>query len=181
MPDKQHVVRCTLGGCYKYYHVDCVYKYKNVSCINSMKVSRFRCPLHYCEICQASGDSVLIVQCVLCPTSYHLKCLPQDSKAIRLTKKYIVCGSHNLNPDDFPKYEEKTPQQTYGKNGGQQSSLNVQNQSSLNVTSKSKRGRKPKSAVEQAGASDAEFEQQVSVPSVPQRSKNIIRLGGDSQ
>lgn len=36
--DKRYVVRCTLGGCFKYYHVDCVYQNKNVSCINSMKV-----------------------------------------------------------------------------------------------------------------------------------------------
>jgi hypothetical protein len=49
--DPKYVVRCTLGGCFKYYHVKCVYKNKNVSCINSMKVQRFRCPLHYCEIC----------------------------------------------------------------------------------------------------------------------------------
>src|SRR3569833_1263103 len=59
--DSKFVVRCTLGGCFKYYHVNCVYKNKNVSCINSMKVQRFRCPLHYCEFCQVSGDSVLIV------------------------------------------------------------------------------------------------------------------------
>ena len=106
--DKHFVVRCTLGGCFKYYHVDCVYQNKNVSCINSMKVQRFRCPLHYCEICQASGDSVLIVQCVNCPTAYHLKCLPQDLKAIRLTKKYIICGKHELSPENYPKYEEKS-------------------------------------------------------------------------
>jgi len=36
--DKRYVVRCTLGLCFKYYHVNCVYKNKNVSCINSMKV-----------------------------------------------------------------------------------------------------------------------------------------------
>ena len=36
--DSKYVVRCTLGGCFKYYHVKCVYMNKNVSCINSMKV-----------------------------------------------------------------------------------------------------------------------------------------------
>lgn len=106
--DPKYVVRCTLGGCFKYYHVKCVYKNKNVSCINSMKVQRFRCPLHYCEICQASGDSVLIVQCVACPTAYHVKCMPKgDPHAIRLTKKYVVCKRHGMNADDFPKFEEK--------------------------------------------------------------------------
>lgn len=73
-----------------------------------MKVQRFRCPLHYCEICQASGDSVLIVQCMQCPTAYHLKCLPSDTKAIRLTKKYIICGKHEFSAENFPKYEEKS-------------------------------------------------------------------------
>jgi hypothetical protein len=82
---------------------------KNVSCINSMKVQRFRCPLHYCEICQASGDSVLIVQCVACPTAYHVKCMPKgDPNAIRLTKKYVICSKHNMKMEDFPKFEEKT-------------------------------------------------------------------------
>lgn len=97
-----------MGGCFKYYHVKCVYKNKNVSCINSMKVQRFRCPLHYCEICQASGDSVLIVQCVACPTAYHVKCMPRgDPNAIRLTKKFVICRKHELNADDFPRFEEK--------------------------------------------------------------------------
>lgn len=106
--DKKYVVRCTLGGCYKYYHVTCVYQNKNVSCINSMKVQRFRCPLHYCDICMASGDSVLIVQCVECPTAYHVKCIPRgDPLAIKLTKKFIICKKHNRNAEDFPKYEEK--------------------------------------------------------------------------
>mmetsp|Transcript_5021 Transcript_5021/g.3664 ORF Transcript_5021/g.3664 Transcript_5021/m.3664 type:complete len:114 (-) Transcript_5021:235-576(-) len=95
--DSKCVVRCTLGGCFKYYHVKCVYQNKNVSCINSMKVQRFRCPLHYCDICGTSGDSVQIVQCVDCPTSYHLKCFPQDEKAIRLTKKFIICGKHDAD------------------------------------------------------------------------------------
>jgi hypothetical protein len=37
-----------------------------------------------------------------------LKCLPKDEDAIRLTKKFIVCGKHGMDPKDFPKYEEKT-------------------------------------------------------------------------
>ena len=53
-----------------------------------------------------------------CPTAYHLKCLPQDLKAIRLTKKYIICGKHNLSQDDFPKYEEKTSTNIYTTRGG---------------------------------------------------------------
>ena len=31
----------------------------------------------------------------------------QDAGAIRLTKKFIICGKHGYNPEDFPKYEEK--------------------------------------------------------------------------
>jgi hypothetical protein len=34
--------------------------------------------------------------------------LTKDEAAIRLTKKYIICGKHGMNQNDFPKYEEKT-------------------------------------------------------------------------
>jgi hypothetical protein len=30
-----------------------------------------------------------------------------DPNAIRLTKKFVVCKRHNLNAEDFPKFEEK--------------------------------------------------------------------------
>jgi len=43
----------------------------------------------------------------MCPTAYHLKCLAKDPESIRLTKKYIICGKHEVDPKDFPKYEEK--------------------------------------------------------------------------
>lgn len=36
-----------------------------------------------------------------------MKCLPKDDNAIRLTKKYILCGKHNYDEKDYPKYEEK--------------------------------------------------------------------------
>jgi len=31
-----------------------------------------------------------------------------DPNAVRLTKKFVICRKHNVNVDDFPKFEEKT-------------------------------------------------------------------------
>jgi len=42
----------------------------------------------------------------MCPTAYHLKCLPLDTKAIRLTKKYIICGKHNADPSEYAAYDD---------------------------------------------------------------------------
>lgn len=33
----------------------------------------FRCPVHYCVRCGASGDSVAMVQCMRCPVGYHVR------------------------------------------------------------------------------------------------------------
>ena len=61
---------------------------------NNKNQTRFRCPLHYCSGCSISGNSVQILQCVACPTSYHLKCFRADRGAVKLTKKFILCGQH---------------------------------------------------------------------------------------
>lgn len=53
---------------------------------------RFRCALHYCKQCGASGDSVPMMQCTRCPSGYHVRCRPDDSRMI--AKKYLVCPHH---------------------------------------------------------------------------------------
>jgi hypothetical protein len=36
-----------------------------------------------------------------------VKCIPKgDPMAIKLTKKYVVCKRHNLNANDFPRFDE---------------------------------------------------------------------------
>ena len=42
------------------------------------KGAHFRCPQHYCAVCQKSGDGVDMVKCIRCPTAYHSSCMPKD-------------------------------------------------------------------------------------------------------
>lgn len=89
------VEKCIVGSCQKYYHFSCLQQNQNVDIYtNNKNQTRFRCPLHYCSGCSISGNSVQILQCVACPTSYHLKCFRADRGAVKLTKKYILCGQH---------------------------------------------------------------------------------------
>ena len=93
---EKKVEKCIVGSCNKFYHLECLKTNPNVDFyINNKKISRFRCPHHYCSGCGISGNSVQILQCVECPTSYHLKCFRADRFAIKLTKKFILCGKHS--------------------------------------------------------------------------------------
>jgi chromodomain-helicase-DNA-binding protein 7 len=94
--NKDKVEKCIVGSCNKFYHLECLKANPNVDFyINNKKINRFRCPHHYCSGCGISGNSVQILQCVECPTSYHLKCFRADRFAIKLTKKFILCGKHS--------------------------------------------------------------------------------------
>lgn len=100
----------------------------------------------------------MIVQCVACPTAYHVKCIPKgDPNAIKLTKKYVVCKRHNLNASDFPRFEERmsslhqTPMQPRNNSTSMivNSALSgVVSEALVDASGKpppKKRGRKPKS------------------------------------
>ena len=92
----EQVEKCIVGSCQKYYHFNCLQSNQNVDIYtNNKNQTRFRCPLHYCSGCSISGNSVQILQCVACPTSYHLKCFRADRGAVKLTKKFILCGQHS--------------------------------------------------------------------------------------
>ena len=93
---KRTVEKCAVGSCFKFYHESCLKENQNVDYyINNKCQSKFRCPVHYCSGCGISGNSVQILQCVKCPISYHLKCFRADRLAVKLTKKYILCGQHS--------------------------------------------------------------------------------------
>ena len=89
------VQQCIVGPCFKFFHSDCLQEHYAVEFYrNNRGKMRFRCPLHYCYGCNISGNSVQILQCTACPTCYHLKCFRADRGAIKLTKKFILCGKH---------------------------------------------------------------------------------------
>ena len=100
---KEKVEKCIVGSCNKFYHLECLKTNPNVDFyINNKKINRFRCPHHYCSGCGISGNSVQILQCVECPTSYHLKCFRADRFAVKLTKKFILCGKHSYLKKNTP-------------------------------------------------------------------------------
>eukprot|EP00004_Rigifila_ramosa_P018637 TRINITY_DN4661_c0_g1_i1.p1 TRINITY_DN4661_c0_g1~~TRINITY_DN4661_c0_g1_i1.p1 ORF type:complete len:1583 (-),score=276.52 TRINITY_DN4661_c0_g1_i1:4-4752(-) len=91
------VTNCTMGMCGRFYHLACVKKYKLTNFSSYASQNRFRCPLHYCVLCERSGDSMAIAQCLRCPVSYHIKCLPRDS-CYRLDIKLMLCPKHEPLP-----------------------------------------------------------------------------------
>jgi hypothetical protein len=42
------------------------------------KGAHFRCPQHYCSVCEKSGDGVDMAKCIRCPTAYHSCCMPKS-------------------------------------------------------------------------------------------------------
>lgn len=80
-----------------------------------------------------------------------------DPNAIRLTKKFVICQKHNLNIDDFPRYEDKPAQSSFtGLAGVSNSSKSFLAQASSQAPlvldangearpAPKKRGRKPRS------------------------------------
>ena len=79
--------KCSVFKCGKFYHSQCVRQYELTQFWGSSEA--FRCPIHYCDICEKSGDSMAMLSCLRCPTAYHVRCSPEG--AIRFTKKAVLC------------------------------------------------------------------------------------------
>lgn len=92
------VVKCSLNGCGKFYHIDC---------LSAKPKKRFMCPWHYCVQCNATGNSKALLQCTRCPKAYHLRCYTRN--VVRLNKKFIVCHQHK-QPNKPPIYPSQKAQ-----------------------------------------------------------------------
>lgn len=92
VPATTHPTSTSNCNC-RWYHKDCVLR---LPLVKANANGRFRCPLHYCKACGASGDSVPMMQCTRCPAGYHVRCRPEDSRII--AKKYLVCPDHAGQP-----------------------------------------------------------------------------------
>ncbi|KAH9519061.1 Histone-lysine N-methyltransferase nsd2 [Bulinus truncatus] len=89
-------VKCSVNLCNKYYHEDCVRKYR----LTRWENKGFVCPLHTCATCAV--DNVKnpkcikgrFYRCIRCPTAYHAGdlCIAAGSQNIAGT--YIICGDH---------------------------------------------------------------------------------------
>jgi chromodomain-helicase-DNA-binding protein 7 len=89
---KLQAIRCSTPSCGKFYHP---------SCLKDPPKKRFNCPLHNCVICGESGSSKALLQCVRCPSSFHISCYKR--RVVRLNKKFIVCHNHK-QPSEVPVY-----------------------------------------------------------------------------
>ena len=87
------VVKCSLSGCGKFYHVNC---------LSDKPKKRFICPWHYCVQCKNASNSKALLQCTRCPNAYHLRCYTRN--VVRLNKKFIVCHKHKqpCKPPVYP-------------------------------------------------------------------------------
>lgn len=86
---ESELTKCSTVNCYRFYHLSCISSNRLIRYVDTNQ-QKFRCPLHYCNKCSLTGDSMTLIQCFRCPTSYHSKCCPKD-KIVKLSKKFMVC------------------------------------------------------------------------------------------
>lgn len=84
------VFQCKNDGCGRFYHPKCVSELLQPS--SKLRASlleqcvaarlKFRCHVHKCSVCHGAenknDNNMQFAICVLCPTTYHRKCLPSD-------------------------------------------------------------------------------------------------------
>lgn len=100
------VVRCKQPRCGYFYHPTCIInnpiakRYDNHLC-------SFRCPLHYCKLCNTTITNMGMAICLRCCDAYHFSCLPKV-RCIKIRKKYIVCPKHIPEGVDLSQYNIRT-------------------------------------------------------------------------
>ena len=90
--NREHMEKCSLGSCGRYFHSRCIRAHPLSRPAASGK--SIKCMLHYCTHCTLSGDGMAMVQCINCPVAYHLRCRPSGIQ--QLSKKLILCPKCTL-------------------------------------------------------------------------------------
>ncbi|XP_029493920.2 histone-lysine N-methyltransferase NSD3-like isoform X4 [Oncorhynchus nerka] len=93
------VLRCSVVGCGRYYHDDCVCKLPGT--VGSGTGGGFRCPQHTCATCCLERDlhqatQGRMMRCLRCPVAYHTgdSCVAAGSMV--LTHHIMICSSHGI-------------------------------------------------------------------------------------
>uniref|UniRef100_A0A2C9JRL9 Histone-lysine N-methyltransferase n=1 Tax=Biomphalaria glabrata TaxID=6526 RepID=A0A2C9JRL9_BIOGL len=89
-------VKCSVNMCNKYYHEDCIRKYR----LTRWENKGFVCPLHTCATCAVDNvknpKSIKgrFFRCIRCPTAYHVGdfCIAAGSQ--NLAGTYMLCSDH---------------------------------------------------------------------------------------
>lgn len=93
------LVHCSLRGCNKYYHKECLDNWLQTKFMESDK---FLCPSHVCHTCVSddprnkhySPAKSKLTHCIKCPTTYHIdsRCIPAGIRI--LTQSHHICIRH---------------------------------------------------------------------------------------
>ncbi|XP_055776025.1 histone-lysine N-methyltransferase NSD3-like isoform X3 [Salvelinus fontinalis] len=93
------VLRCSVVGCGRYYHDDCVRKHPGT--VGGDAGGGFRCPQHTCATCCLERDlhqatQGRMMRCLRCPVAYHTgdSCVAAGSMV--LTHHIMICSSHGI-------------------------------------------------------------------------------------
>ena len=88
------LMQCEESGCAKYYHKSCLQGYCKKNSGFSMHFrGKFRCPLHFCSVCQTYATKKVPVSCCLhCTATCHLgNCMVPGTRYNRFA---VICPSH---------------------------------------------------------------------------------------
>lgn len=83
--------KCSLGSCGRFYHNSCAQQEPLARLASDG--NWFRCPQHYCVVCEESGDSRPMIKCIYCPRAWHVQCAHGEGLDM-LTMKYARCPAH---------------------------------------------------------------------------------------
>uniref|UniRef100_A0A674DDG5 Histone-lysine N-methyltransferase NSD3 n=1 Tax=Salmo trutta TaxID=8032 RepID=A0A674DDG5_SALTR len=93
------VLCCSVVGCGRYYHDDCVRKLPGT--VGGGTGGGFRCPQHTCATCCLERDlhqatQGRMMRCLRCPVAYHTgdSCVAAGSMV--LTHHIMICSSHGI-------------------------------------------------------------------------------------
>ena len=88
------VIKCYTGSWARYYHLDWLVKSKFRCLFNSLKKDEFKWSLHFCKLWGQTSENSLLMQCLKCPTSFHMKCSRADLCIQKLSRRHMICGAH---------------------------------------------------------------------------------------
>uniref|UniRef100_A0A674EPB9 Nuclear receptor binding SET domain protein 3 n=1 Tax=Salmo trutta TaxID=8032 RepID=A0A674EPB9_SALTR len=93
------VLRCSVVGCGRYYHDDCVHKLPGTVGVGTGR--GFHCPQHTCTTCCLERDlhqaaKGRMVRCLRCPVAYHTGDSCVAAGSVVLTHHIMICSSHGI-------------------------------------------------------------------------------------
>ncbi|XP_045081670.1 histone-lysine N-methyltransferase NSD3 isoform X2 [Coregonus clupeaformis] len=93
------VLRCSVVGCGRYYHDDCVRKLPGT--VGGGTGGGFRCPQHTCATCCLERDlhqatKGRMMRCLRCPVAYHTGDSCVAAGSVVLTHHIMICSRHGI-------------------------------------------------------------------------------------